>query len=684
MRFLKIYHGFLRYCTIGRVPNKTSVALSETKRAMSTFYSSKAVPQLDFISKNHQEMYELSLRDPNFFWGQLGASRLDWMSNFHTVRNSNIEAGRHEWFIGGQLNVSVNCLDRHAKKDPNRIAVIWEKDEPGYTVHVSYRELLDETCRIANCLKRQGVKKGDRVCIYMPVSPLGVASMLACARIGAIHSVVFAGFSSDALVSRIQDTGAKVLITADEGVRGGKQIPLKKTVDEAVSQCSTIETVFVAQRTGADVPMHIGRDVFLNQAMKSESSKCEPEQLDSEDTLFILYTSGSTGKPKGVMHSQAGYLLYASLTHQLCFDYKPGDIFACVADIGWITGHSYVVYGPLCNGGTSVLFESTPVYPDPGRYWEMVERLRVNQFYGAPTSIRLLLKYGDKYVKKYDRSSLRILGTVGEPINEEAWHWYKDVVGEGRCPIVDSWWQTETGGIMIVPYPAPENQVWKPSCPLRPFFGVDPVLLNEQGKDLHGDNTSGLLCLRSSIPGMSRGVYGNFNRHFETYYKPYPGYYFTGDGARRDIDGHYHITGRVDDVINVKGVRLGTAEVEDVMDNHHDVAETAVVGYPHDVKGEGVYAYVILKDGVDNDGLKDELKRMVKKAIGSHAVPEMIQISPGLPKTRSGKIMRRVLRSIAANRFDKLGDLSTLADPAIVNGLIEEHEKILSEVSKKN
>ncbi|XP_065057596.1 acetyl-coenzyme A synthetase 2-like, mitochondrial [Rhopilema esculentum] len=685
MSYLQPCFGYLKNALARGLYARENAIKRRAVRAMSTFYSQKPVPQLDHISSNHQEMYQLSIKDPDFFWGQLGASRLKWISNFHTVRNSDLRAGKHEWFIGGQINVSENCLDRHVAKDPNRIALIWEKDEPGKTVHVSYRELMDDTSRIANALKRQGVKKGDRVCIYMPVSPIGVASMLACARIGAVHSVVFAGFSADALASRIQDAGAKVLLTADAGIRGGKRIPLKKTVDEALRQCPEVRTVFVAQRTGANIPMHPDRDIYLDRAMESESSHCEPEPMDSEDTLFILYTSGSTGQPKGVMHSQAGYILYASLTQQLCFNYKPGDIYACVADIGWITGHSYVVYGPLVNGATTVLFESTPTYPDPGRYWEMIERLQVNQFYGAPTSIRMLLRFGDEYVKKYNRSSLKVLGTVGEPINEEAWHWYKDVVGEGRCPVVDSWWQTETGGAMIVPYPGPENQVWKPSCPLRPFFGVDPVILDEKGNEMHGDNVSGLLCLRSSTPGMSRGVYGNFERHLDTYYRPYPGYYFTGDGARRDIDGHYHITGRVDDVMNIKGVRLGTAEVEDIMDNHHNVAETAVVGYPHEIKGEGVYAYVILKDGVtvNEEVLKEELRKMVKKAIGSHAVPEMIQISPGLPKTRSGKIMRRILRSIAANRFDKLGDVSTLAEPTVVNGLILEHEKLLEAMEKK-
>lgn len=651
---------------------------------MSTFYSSKPVPQLGHVNSNHQELYELSLRDPEFFWGQLGASRLKWMTNFHTVKNCDIAAGKHEWFVGGQLNVSDNCLDRHVEEDPNKIALIWEKDEPGHSVHVSYRELLDDTCRIANALKRSGVKKGDRICIYMPVSPMAVACMLACTRIGAVHSVIFAGFSAESLVTRIQDAGARTVITADEGVRGGKKIQLKKTVDEAVAQCPEVSTVFVAQRTGADVPMHPTRDIFLDRVMESESTHCPPEPMDSEDNLFILYTSGSTGKPKGVIHTQGGYLLYASVTHQYAFDYKPGDIYACVADIGWITGHSYVVYGPLCNGATTVLFESIPTYPNPGRYWEMVERLKINQFYGAPTAIRLLLRYGDKFVKQYDRSSLKVLATVGEPINEEAWHWYKDVIGEGRCPIVDTWWQTETGGLMITPLPGPDKDTSKPSCPMRPFFGVDPVILDEKGNELFGDNVSGLLCMRGSIPGMSRGIYGNMERHLEAYYKPYPGYYFTGDGARRDLDGHYHITGRVDDVMNIKGVRLGTAEVEDAMDNHHHVAETAVVSYPHEIKGEGVYAYVILKEDVtqDEDELKQELKAMVKKAIGSHAVPEMIQISPGLPKTRSGKIMRRILRSIAANRFDQLGDVSTLADPTVVNGIILQHEKLMEKMEQ--
>eukprot|EP00794_Sanderia_malayensis_P020268 gene20268-22254_t len=687
MSFFRPCKGLLQKVITSHMirPGCRALIKEPTVRCMSTFYSSKPVPELAHVSANHQELYELSIRDPDFFWGQLGASRLKWMNNFHTVQNSNMKEGKHEWFLGGQLNVSENCLDRHVKEDPNKIALIWEKDEPKHSMHISYRELLDDTCRIANVLKRNGIKKGDVVVIYMPVSPLGVATMLACARIGAIHSVVYAGFSAQSLTTRIQDAGAKIVVTTDEGKRGGKTIPLKKTVDEAVLQCHGVSKIFVAQRTGADVPMQPGRDILLEEAMQSESTDCPPEALDSEDPLFILYTSGSTGLPKGVMHTQAGYLLYASVTHQYAFDYRPGDIYACVADIGWITGHSYVVYGPLCNGATSVLFESTPIYPDPGRYWEMVERFRINQFYGAPTAIRLLLRYDDKFVTQYDRSSLRALGTVGEPINEEAWHWYKNVVGEGGSPVVDTWWQTETGGHMITPCPGPNKDDLKPGCPMRPFYGVDPVILDEKGNELYGDNVSGVLCIRNSVPGMARSIYGNFERHLDAYYKPYPGYYFSGDGARRDIDGHYHITGRVDDVMNVKGVRLGTAEVEDVMDNHHNVAETAVVSFPHDIKGEGVYAYVTLKENVkeNEEDLKKELRMMVKKAIGSHAMPEMIQISPGLPKTRSGKIMRRILRSIAANRFDKLGDVSTLADPEVVNGLISQHEKLLEEIAAK-
>ncbi|CAI7997283.1 Acetyl-coenzyme A synthetase 2-like, mitochondrial [Geodia barretti] len=540
----------------------------------------------------------------------------------------------------------------------------------------SISQLLESTSRIANVLKREGVKKGDIVAIYMPASPLLAATMLACARIGAIHSVVFAGFSAEALKSRILDASASVVVTADEAVRGGKTIPLKSIVDEAVGGCQCVQRVLVSQRTGAHVPM-TPRDLQLEQAMSEVSDSCAPEPLDSEDPLFMLYTSGSTGKPKGILHTQAGYLLYASITQQYVFDYRPGDVYACVADIGWITGHSYVVYGPLCNGATTVLFESIPTYPDPGRYWEMVERLGVRQFYGAPTALRLLLKAGDHHVHKYDRSSLATLGCVGEPLNDEAWVWYHSVVGEGRCTVVDTWWQTETGGISIAPRPSPDDSTPKPGFPMRPFFGIQPVLVDDQGNELHGPNVSGNLCIRHPWPGMARSIYGDHGRFMDTYYRPYPGLYFSGDGARRDGEGHYQITGRVDDVINVKGHRIGTAELESCLDHDPRVAETAVVGFPHDIHGEGIYGYVILKDGVcesDEEVIKG-LRNIVRMQIGGFAVPEILMIVPGLPKTRSGKIMRRILRKIAADRHDELGDVSTLADPSVVEKIVQGHTK---------
>ncbi|XP_071963737.1 acetyl-coenzyme A synthetase 2-like, mitochondrial isoform X2 [Antedon mediterranea] len=540
------------------------------------------------------------------------------------------------------------------------------------------------TNQMGNMLKRNDVKKGDRVTIYMPVSPHAVAAMLACTRIGAIHSVVFAGFSAEALGSRIRDAGAETVITTDQGVRGGKIIELKRTVDEAVDKCPTVKRVFVSKRTGAeDVPMS-SIDISLEEAMSSESTECTPEVMSSEDLLFMLYTSGSTGAPKGLAHTQAGYLLYTSLTHQTIFDYQPGDVYACVADIGWITGHSYVVYGPLANGATTVLFESVPTYPDPGRYWEMVERLKLNQIYVAPTALRLLLKSGNDYVTKYDRSTLRTLGCVGEPLNHEAWEWYHDIVGEGRCSLVDTWWQTETGGICIAPRPSePGAKIY--TGPMRPFFGIEPVLVDEKSKEINGNAVSGALCIRRPWPGMARTIYGNHQRFQEVYFSPYPGYYFSGDGATRDENGFYHITGRVDDVINISGHRLGTAEVEDAMDEHPAVAETAVVGFPHEIKGEGVYAYVILRDDVtqSHTEIVAELKAGVKKQIASYAVPDYIQITPGLPKTRSGKIMRRILRKVCANQSDELGDISTLADPSVVELIVKSHEQVLKEQQNK-
>ncbi|XP_068730441.1 acetyl-coenzyme A synthetase 2-like, mitochondrial [Montipora capricornis] len=660
------------------LPAKISSLLC--RRISSFFTDEYTPPKLDHVTPDWEKLYEQSIKDPATFWGRLGATRLDWMTPFDTVMDVDLNVGQHKWFLGGKLNVSVNCVDQHTKANPDRCALIWEKDEPGDTERVSYRELYEMVNKMANLLKSHCVKKGDVVCIYMPVSPLAVAAMLACARIGAPHSVVFAGFSSEALASRIVDANAETVITADQAVRGGKVSDLKKMVDKAVASSPCVKRVFVASRTGADVPMG-AIDFSLEKEMSKQPGECEPEPMDSEDTLFLLYTSGSTGQPKGVVHTQAGYLLYAKLTHRYVFDYHPGDIFGCVADIGWITGHTYVVYGPLSNGATTVLFESTPTYPDPGRYWEMVERLRINQFYGAPTALRLLLKSSSSFVTKYDRSSLKLLGTVGEPINAEAWRWYSEVVGEKRCVIVDTWWQTETGGILLSPRPAPDDSPVKPEYPTRPFFGVKPVLLDEKGRELMGNDVKGALCISTSIPSMSRTIYGHHQRFLDTYYNPFKGFYFTGDGALRDQDGDYRITGRMDDVINVSGKRLGTAEIEDAMDSHDAVAETAVVGFPHPIKGEGIYAYAILKDNatITAEELRKDLKDIVRQKIGSFAVPEVIQVVSGLPKTRSGKIMRRILRKVAQDKPDELGDVSTLADPTVVKEIVRQHLQLAQE-----
>ncbi|XP_038075394.1 acetyl-coenzyme A synthetase 2-like, mitochondrial [Patiria miniata] len=646
--------------------------------------SSVHIPELETFEKmgytfeSHEDLHRFSLREPDKFWGTFARSRLRWYEDFDKVSEVDWAEGENAWFLGGKINVSVNCIDRHKEANPDRVALIWEKDEPGQEERITYKQLYEMTNQIANTLRSHGVKKGDRVAIYMPVSPLAVASMMACARIGAIHSVVFAGFSADSLASRIRDGDAQTIITSDQAVRGGKLIDLKKTVDNAVSQCPSIQRVFVAQRTGNPVPMS-KIDIPLEEAMAKESTECQPEILDSEDLLFMLYTSGSTGTPKGLSHSQAGYLLYATLTHQMVFDYQPDDVYACVADIGWITGHTYVVYGPLSNGATTVLFESTPTYPDPGRYWEMVQRLKLNQFYGAPTAIRLLLKYDTSYVTKYDRSTLKTLGCVGEPLNHEAWEWYNDVVGEKRCSLADTWWQTETGGIAISPRPSSPEAVIHHG-PMTPFFGIEPVLMNDMDNtvEMTGNSVSGALCVGKPWPGIARTIYGNHQRYVETYFKPYKGVYFSGDGAHRDRRGHYHITGRMDDVINVSGHRIGTAEVEDAMDEHPAVAETAVVGFPHDIKGEGIYAYIILKDGISEseEDIIKELKQMVRQKIAAYAVPDMIQITPGLPKTRSGKIMRRILRKVCADQSDELGDVTTLAEPSIVEVIVNNHKKI--------
>ncbi|XP_068088339.1 acetyl-coenzyme A synthetase 2-like, mitochondrial isoform X2 [Hyperolius riggenbachi] len=573
----------------------------------------------------------------------------------------------------------VNCLDKHVHQCPDRVALIWERDEPGTQVYITYRELLETTCRIANTLKKHGIQRGDRVAIYMPVSPLAVASMLACARIGAVHTVVFAGFSAESLAGRINDSSCKAVITSNQGVRGGRVIELKKTVDEAVKSCPSIKHVFVAQRTENKVPMG-NLDIPLEEEMAKAETRCVPEPMKSEDMLFLLYTSGSTGKPKGIVHTQAGYLLYTSLTHKYIFDYKQGDVYGCVADIGWITGHSYVVYGPLCNGATTVLFESTPTYPDPGRYWETVERLKINQFYTAPTAIRLLLKYGDEWVKKYDRSSLKMLGSVGEPINHEAWEWFYSVVGEERCTLVDTWWQTETGGICIAPRPSEQDADLIPGMAMRPFFGIRPTLLDEKGSVIEGGDVSGALCIERPWPGMARTIYGDHQRFFDAYFKPYPGYYFTGDGAYRSEEGYYQITGRMDDVINISGHRLGTAEIEDALDEHPHVPETAVIGFPHDIKGEAAFAFVVLKEDIKESEkeIVEDLRTIVATKIAKYAIPDHILIVKRLPKTRSGKIMRRVLRKIATGYIDDLGDITTLEDPAIITEILDAYQRYQS------
>ncbi len=582
----------------------------------------------------------------------------------------------YAWYEGGRLNASWNCVDRHAATEPERVALIWAADEPGEYRHVTYRELQVMVGRLANVLRAHGVSRGDRVCIYLPMVPELAASMLACARIGAVHSVVFAGFSAESLRNRIQDAGCKVVLTANEGLRGGKRIPLKATTDAAVRGLPFVEKVLVARRTEADVPMEDGRDFWLAEEMARQRAACPVEWMDAEDPLYILYTSGSTGKPKGVLHTTGGYLVYAALTHKLVFDYHPGDVYCCAADVGWVTGHSYIVYGPLANGATSVMFESVPVYPDAARYWRMVDDLGVNIFYTAPTAIRAIAREGDDFVKRHHRRSLRVLGTVGEPINPEVWRWYHDVVGEGRCAVVDTWWQTETGGILITPLPGAIPA--KPGSATLPFFGVEPVIVDADGREREGNGVSGNLCIRRPWPGQARTLYGDHLRFKETYFTRYPGLYFTGDGCRRDEDGYYWITGRVDDVLNVSGHRLGTAEVESALVAHAAVAEAAVVGFPHDIKGTGIHAYVIVKpefEKAEAPELAAALKQQVREAIGAIAVPDRIQVVPGLPKTRSGKIMRRILRKVAAAEYEELGDVSTLADPSVVEKIVAAHRQ---------
>ena len=623
----------------------------------------------------YEKKYAQSIDDPAAFWKTQAEEQLDWIEPFKTVCEGSLAEGHIRWFEGGRLNASTQCIDRHLAQRGQKVALIWESDEPGAGASITYQQLHDEVCRFANLLRAYGVEKGDRVALYMPMIPMAVYAMLACARIGAIHSVVFAGFSAEALRERILDAGCKVVITADEGKRGGKRIPLKTLVDEAVEGCACVEHVLMVRHTQADVPFDAPRDVDVSDQIAQYPPEADVAEMDSEDPLFLLYTSGSTGKPKGLMHSTAGYLLYTQLTHRYIFDYHEEDVYACVADIGWITGHSYVVYGPLANGATTVLFESVPTYPDAGRYWEMVERLKITQFYTAPTAIRAIARLGDTYVERYDRSSLRVLGSVGEPINPESWHWYYKTVGEERCSVVDTWWQTETGGILISPLPGATPM--KPGSATFPFFGVEPVLLDEQGDEIEGNGVSGLLAIKQPWPSMARTIYGDHERFMQTYLSAFPGYYLTGDGCTRDEDGYYWITGRVDDVINVSGHRMGTAEVESALVSHPDCAEAAVVGFPHEIKGQGIFAYVILKENAGSgSAVIDALRQTVRKQIGPIATPDHILVAPGLPKTRSGKIMRRILRKIASLEIEELGDISTLADPAIVPQLIEKRRAL--------
>jgi acetyl-CoA synthetase len=618
----------------------------------------------------YRDMYAASLADPAAFWGEQG-KRIDWLKPYTKVKDVSYDPSdlHIRWYEDGVTNVTINCIDRHLATRANRTAIIWEGDDPADSSRITYAELHDNVCRLANVLKAQGVKKGDRVTIYLPMIPEAAYAMLACARIGAIHSVVFAGFSPDSLSNRILDCASTVVITADEGLRGGKHVPLKANVDAALKLCPDVTSVLVVKRTGGAVTMQDGRDIWYEAAMADASPACEPEPMHAEDPLFILYTSGSTGKPKGVLHTTGGYLVYASMTHQYVFDYREGDIYWCTADVGWVTGHSYIVYGPLANGATTLMFEGVPSYPDASRFWQVIDKHHVNIFYTAPTALRALMREGDDPVTRTSRRSLRLLGSVGEPINPEAWLWYHRVVGDGRCPIVDTWWQTETGGILISPLPGAIAQ--KPGSATLPFFGIVPELVDERGELLEGA-TSGNLVVADSWPGQMRTVYGDHQRFIDTYFRAYPGKYFTGDGCRRDEDGYYWITGRVDDVINVSGHRIGTAEVESALVGHTDVAEAAVVGYPHDIKGQGIYAYVTLKLGVEQtETLRKALVAEVRRVIGPTASPDIIQWAPGLPKTRSGKIMRRILRKIAENETGSLGDTSTLADPSVVQNLID-------------
>ena len=617
---------------------------------------------------SYLEMYEASISEPDKFWAEQAEKFLTWDASWSEICSENFLTGDAKWFLDGKLNVSTNCIDRHLTDNREKIAIIWEGDSPEDSKQISYEELYSEVCKLGNLLRARGVKKGDRVCIYMPMIPEAAYAMLACTRIGAVHSVVFGGFSPEALKDRILDSNCEVVISANEGIRGGKSIALKRNVDLALTDCPSVHTCLFVKRTSKNVDWLEGRDIWYEQVNNYDAS-CEPEIMDSEDPLFILYTSGSTGKPKGVMHTTGGYLLMAAMTHKYTFDYKDGDIYWCTADVGWVTGHSYIVYGPLCNGGTTLMFEGVPTYPDASRFWQVIDKHRVNQFYTAPTAIRALMGLGNDFVEKTSRKSLRILGTVGEPINPEAWEWYYSVVGETNCPIVDTWWQTETGAHMLTPLPGATPL--KPGSATLPFFGIQPALLDKDGREIEGPG-EGLLMIKRSWPSQLRSVYGDHKRFYETYFKPYPGYYFTGDGAKRDEDGYFWITGRVDDVLNVSGHRMGTAEIESALVLHKLVAEAAVVGFPHPIKGQGIYCYVTLMEGTSPcDGIQSELIDLCKKEIGPIAKPDIIQWAPGLPKTRSGKIMRRILRKIAANDVDELGDTSTLADPNVILDLIE-------------
>jgi len=615
------------------------------------------------------ELYEQSIADPASFWSDRAREFVDWYSEWTEVSSHDFPNGRVSWFKDATLNACANCIDRHLPHRASQPAIIWEGDDPGLNTIITYQELSDAVCQLANALTSRGVSKGDRVCIYMPMIPEAAYAMLACARIGAIHSVVFGGFSPQSLKDRILDSDCRTLITADEGVRGGRTVPLKENAEVALADCPNVHTVLTVRRTGAEVSWQDGRDVWYDELLDGQSKTFEPAVMDAEDPLFILYTSGSTGKPKGVQHSTGGYLLHAAMTHKYVFDYHEGDIYWCTADVGWVTGHSYIVYGPLANGAATLMFEGVPTYPDASRFWQVVDKHQVNIFYTAPTAIRQLMGQGDDYVRSTSRDSLRVLGTVGEPINPEAWEWYHGVVGDRRCPVVDTWWQTETGGIMITPLPGATDL--KPGSATRPFFGIQPALVDPDGHIIDETEASGNLVITAPWPGQIRTVYGDHQRVVDTYYATYPGFYFTGDGARRDADGYYWITGRVDDVMNISGHRLGTAEVESALVLHPAVAEAAVVGCPHEIKGEGIYAFVTLMAGTnEGDALIDELVQQVRTEIGPIARPDVIQLAPGLPKTRSGKIMRRILRKIAAGEIDDLGDTSTLADPAVVDDLV--------------